>query len=72
MALECANFDIEKARIFLNAMTPQDSEKYMPKVAGSKDYELVTLPCKGIQTGAFVEIMPGTPMNLRRHKADKM
>lgn len=66
MAIECGGFNEEKARLFLNAMTPQDSEKYFPKDALPQGSPLVSRACRGTQTNAFLEIVSGTPIRIRR------
>ncbi|RWS06299.1 hypothetical protein B4U79_02655 [Dinothrombium tinctorium] len=68
MALECAAFDEEKARLFLTAMTPQDSEKYFPKDIGIQESMFITLACRGTQTNAFVETIAGTPITVRKFR----
>ncbi|RWS23987.1 hypothetical protein B4U80_08457, partial [Leptotrombidium deliense] len=66
MALECAAFNEERAKIFLNAMTPQDSEKYLPKDFQFHESPYISLLCKGTQTNAFVEAISGTPITVRK------
>lgn len=67
MALESSGFNADRARIFLAAMTPQDSSKYLPK--DFKDAEsspLLSRYCRGTQTNALTDTIHGTPIKIAR------
>ena len=66
MALESSAFSEERSRLLLNAMTPQDSEKYLPKDWSTGQLPEITLQTKSTQTGAFIESMFGTPIIKRK------
>lgn len=71
MALESSSFNEDRARLFLNSMTPQDSEKYLPKDWTDSQATLTTLNTKSTQTGAFIASMLGTPIIKRKTNPEK-
>jgi hypothetical protein len=64
MALECADYDEERACIFLSSIP--DSEEESLKQLSSEYTSSINLVSKGIQTRSFIEVMPGSPMNIRK------
>ena len=69
-AVECSGCDEERATFFLSSMTPQDSDAYLPKGLGSY-YEIeITKPSVATQTGAFISVLPGSPVKYGKKKCD--
>ena len=66
MALECANLNEERARIFLSSLSSQNSEKYLPTLFSTDKDKLIVLACKATQTKSFIEIISGSPITIRR------
>lgn len=64
LALECSEYDDSKAAIFLSAMTPEDSDKYLKKAFAEKIPTTRQLPCIGTQTKAFIETVPDVPITV--------
>lgn len=64
LALECSSFDETKASIFLNAMTPEDSDAYFKKAFTHMIPTTKQMPCIGTQTKAFVETVPDVPITV--------
>ncbi|XP_053206758.1 uncharacterized protein LOC128390968 [Panonychus citri] len=66
MALESSAFNEERSRLFLNSMTPQDSDKYLPKDWSTGQSDEMTLQTKSTQTGGLIESTFGTPITKRK------
>lgn len=64
-ALECSGYKHETAATFLEAMTPQDSEKYFPKIPSTPSPPPIIKPCTGTQTKALIDSITGTPVKIR-------
>ena len=45
-------------------MTPQDSDKYLPQHPPSNWMPEATAPSVSTQTGAFVSVVPGSPVKI--------
>lgn len=72
MALETSGFNEERAKVFLSAMTPQDSSKYFPSELQSVlKSPLIARYCRGTQTNALVETIGGTPIKTAKTAAIK-
>ncbi len=72
MALETSGFNEERARVFLSAMTPQDSSKYLPTDMKLADRSpLLSRYCRGTQTNALLDTMTGTPIKTAKTAAIK-
>ena len=61
MALDSSNQNQEQARLFLQAMTPQDSDKYMPRPKSPKP-QVLKYPCIATQTGVLVDTISEMPL----------
>ncbi|CAG2112743.1 unnamed protein product [Medioppia subpectinata] len=73
MALESSGFNQERARIFLSAMTPQDSSKYLPTDIKSVEMSpLVARYCRGTQTNSLLDTITGTPIKIAKRVAVKV
>lgn len=66
MALECSQFNEDRARILLDTMTPQDDDKYVNTSWTVSKVECELLKCKGTQTNALIETIFGTPIHKQR------
>lgn len=64
-ALECSGYKTETATTFLEAMTPQDSEKYFPKIPPTPSPPPIIRPCTGTQTKALIDSITGTPVKIK-------
>lgn len=72
MALESTTFDVERAKILLAAMTPQDSDKYLPKdIKPVHASPLLSRMCRGTQTNTVFGCVSGTPIRIRKTRAEK-
>jgi hypothetical protein len=64
LALECSSFDESKASVFLNAMTPEDSDEYFKKAFHAIIPTTKQMPCISTQTKAFIETVPDVPITV--------
>jgi hypothetical protein len=72
MALETSGFNQERARVFLSAMTPQDSSKYLPTdIKIAEKSPLLSRYCRGTQTNAILDTITGTPIKTAKTAATK-
>lgn len=72
MALESSGFNEERARVFLSAMTPQDSDKYLPTEFKSvSTSNFISGYCRGTQTNSLVHSFTGTPIKTAKTTANK-
>ncbi|CAG2161972.1 unnamed protein product [Oppiella nova] len=73
MALETSGYSQERARVFLSAMTPQDSSKYFPtNIKTAVMSPLMARYCRGTQTNSILDTITGTPIKIAKTVAIKV
>ncbi|XP_054159537.1 uncharacterized protein LOC128957750 [Oppia nitens] len=69
MALESSNYNEDQAQLFLSAMTPQESTKYLPSdIVSADSLPMMSQYCKGTQTNAILDIITGTPIKTAKRR----